>query len=673
MRVKLIATFLLTFLLFLGALIWRADQILFGDQLGKSEAQSRLQISAVVDALDFEMQNIANILALSFETIEKSSGDYQSGTPYSRFQMLATLNPPAAAGMEWTLGAPHFLDKTEVRSWATNYISLILKSIKPADFQLGSSQVFSINDPKRKPYLLLISRGIRQWYVGLMGVEVFQKLMDRQKGQIQSVLIVNSQGQTLGHTTAEYVGKSLAEDPLVAEIMKSNLASGSGQFTNLKEEKVQGIYEKIPMTNLYVVLSTPLAPVLAQKSQVKMQFIFMGLGLCLVGIALFIFISRGEESNTTPAWVPTPTVPPVVAPAIGVDKNSAYVKLASTLSHELKSPLTSVVGCIQLALSVVSEQKAIEYLHRADRDARAARDIIQKLVVFAGEDKVTPTSGSLETILHKVLKNLEGRMSIKKVQVTKNIQSVPQFTMPVELVSKAIESVIVNAIEAMERAPQKNMTVSLLSEGADVVLSIADSGEGMTEKDIEQACDPFYTTRSGTQHVGLGLSMAKGVMTETKGELFIQSEKGKGTKVIMTFRPQESSLAGAELPPAVVPAAPKPETESVVDVVLDKPALKSIPAADPILVDNSIDKLIDGIEPEEIEMLETKKISEGDEADLPPPPLDNDQGTMAIESPSSSEQKIFSSKIDRPNLDLKKKASKLDEAPIAIRKPGSKA
>ncbi len=697
MRVKFISIFILTFLLFGSALIWRLDQVLFGEGNSQADTQNRLQISALLDAFDTETQNLSNILTLGLAEVEKNGGDYPAGSPYSRFQMMGSLTPPAEGGGDWQVSNAHYLEKSETKSWATSYIALVLKAVKPADFKMGSVQVVAVNDPKRNPYLLFVTRSIRQWHVGLMGTDVFQKLMDRQKGELQSVFLVNTQGQALGHTTSEYVGKLLTEDPIVSQIMKSAASSGGGSFKNLKQEEVKGYFEKIPMSNLYVVLTIPMAPMMAQQNEMRMQFGFMALGLCLVGLAIFLVLFKKEEeapqAMLPPAMPMRPVVGSVINGTVGgnsggkkseSEKSGAYTKMASTLSNELKQPLTSILGHVQLALKTVSDQKTIEHLNRAEREARAAREVIQKLVIFAGEDKVTFSPVSLDTILQKALKNLEGRFSIKGIKVQKQIESIPPFSMPAELVTRAIESVLTNAMEAMERAPQKNLSVNLSALGSEVILSIADTGQGMTADEIDRAFDPFYTTRAGSQHVGLGLSTAKSIVRQTAGDIEIQSEKGKGTKVIMTFKPQEVSLSQAETIPTAVPPAPEKEIEPV------KKTLGTIAVfQDPILVDDSIEKLIDGAEPEEIQSsssLEAKKITQASPESFPPSPAaefqDEKTGDVLVDSDSQSEKTMIlqspaveapSVKIDKPQLDIKKKTSELDEAPVSIRRPGAKA
>lgn len=686
MRVKLFILFLFTFAVFAGSLIWRADHLLLGDQLQKNENQVGLQLSAVVDALDFELQGLNQLLILSQNELKTPGQEYASSSPMAKFQVMGVLN---AVENEWQISSIHYLQNSEVKPWASTYLTLALKALKSSDFALGSVQVFSISDPKRKPFLLLIHRHVRQWYFGIAGVDVFQKIMDRQKNQLHSVYIVNQKGQALGHTTSEYVGKLLSEDPLVAEIMKSAAPAGSKVFNDLRQEKIQGQFEKVPLSNLFIVMTTPWNLLMSGALDFKIQIGLLALGVLLVSLAMLAWVSKSIHLQSLQSSAPKFGTPGALAvPDKGPsasDKMSAYTKVASSLSLELKSPLTSILGHVQLALGSAADPKLAEHLQRIEHEARIARDLIQKLMVFSGEDKMKIDSGSLDVVLNKALKNLEGRFKVKGIKVTKNIQTIPPFVMPTDLMCKAIENILVNSIEAMERAPQKNLEVNLELVGTDAVLRISDTGEGISAEKIDQVFDPFFTTKSGTQHVGLGLSTARGIFKEASGEIFVESTVGQGTFVKVVFRPQEASLAAAEKPSAAVLAAPVDEDRTVISATSEALSSRS---TEPLLVDNTIEQLIDGKEPEEISLLQQRKVSEEMTQVLPPKPLsefhekqvvaphenkiDNGNGAIPLEAVVTSALSLKSAKINKPNIAVKRKTSRLDEEPISVRRPGEK-
>ncbi len=317
--------------------------------------------------------------------------------------------------------------------------------------------------------------------------------------------------------------------------------------------------------------------------------------------------------------------------------------------------------------------------------------------MYTGEDKFPTTQGALETVLTRSLKNVEGKILSKGIRLIKNIQSVPPFSMSTDLVVKAVENILLNSIEAMERVPKKELSVNLKSEGNQIFLSIADTGEGIAPENLSKIFDPFYTTRSGGQHVGLGLSTAMGIFKQTYGEIQVQSEKGKGATFEIRFTPQESLLTAASpkveirsapLAPPVAPKAdPKPAANpppvataggSLDDKLRQAWATRKVEDElttdiSPLIADKSIEKLIDDVDGDleitkdiNFALPATEPIVEAIQADV---------ATVAapVVAPEATPAKGgFSAKIDKPNIEFKKKTSKLDDFVVNVPKPGAR-
>ncbi len=687
--------FFITFALFVAVLVWRVDHLMFDDKLAWHEAQSRSQISAIVNALDTEVRSDKDLLSLGLPEIEQAKKDFPSNRPYSRFQMVAKVLPPNLKEdkKDWQISSSFYQIGSASKSWANSYINLLFKNIKPSDVKNGSANLYALLDPQRKAFLVLLSRSGSSFQVGLLGPEALQGLMDRQKGQLSSVYIVNLQGQALGHTTPEYVGSLLTEDPLVGEVMKSSVSSGSGKFKNLKGEEVQGLYEQVEDSNLFAVITTPINSLMRNRNSQLGTLAAMGLGLALIGLAGFVMFDRQTDaprSKQLRTPLPTPSTASLLTASASMESNDsermkAYTKVASSLSHELKSPLTSILAHVQLAQSnSTNPEKSQEHLQKIESEARGAREIIQKLLIFAGDDKVTSQKAGLETVVNRALKQVEGKIFSKGIKLQRDIQSVSQFTFSPDLLARAVESLLANAIEAMERVPKKELNVSLSEVEQEIQLSIIDSGEGIASSDISKIFDPFYTTRKGTQHVGLGLSTALGIFKEAFGEMEVHSEKSKGTTVKVIFRPEQSTEdVQAEMivrnPPSV-PAASVSAGESELLLPREKNILpgmepqtrSGVPARSSLLIDHSIERMIDDAdEPEGERLLSTRK---SETEDFPPAPPISEEHDFSAKIDRPRFVKNEQPKIDKPKFDIKKKVktSQIDEMQVSVRKPGSR-
>jgi len=96
---------------------------------------------------------------------------------------------------------------------------------------------------------------------------------------------------------------------------------------------------------------------------------------------------------------------------------------------------------------------------------------------------------------------------------------------------------ILDVVENSLRANAKNIQIKLTqSKEKDLlIVEITDDGEGMDEETLKQAADPFFTTKEG-KRIGLGLSFLSQSAKEAEGKLEIESARGKGTRVVATFR-----------------------------------------------------------------------------------------------------------------------------------------
>lgn len=95
---------------------------------------------------------------------------------------------------------------------------------------------------------------------------------------------------------------------------------------------------------------------------------------------------------------------------------------------------------------------------------------------------------------------------------------------------------ILDVVENSIRAKSANVKIRLCENAAKdlLVLEVTDDGEGMDEVDMMKCLDPFYTTKSG-KDVGLGLPFLGQSAEETGGTLTIESEKGRGTRIVATY------------------------------------------------------------------------------------------------------------------------------------------
>ena len=207
--------------------------------------------------------------------------------------------------------------------------------------------------------------------------------------------------------------------------------------------------------------------------------------------------------------------------------------LAAGIAHEINNP----IGAIQLAAqsridtpgTPESVQRALrDVLREADRCAR----IVESVLTFARE----ATSEKQAVDFNEVVKRAVG---LAREQVVRNGTSVDLALaagLPyVSLNETEIEQVLVNLVQNACEAKACKVSVRTDPSGKGVRLTVEDDGVGIPADVARRIFEPFYTTRRERGGTGLGLSITHGIVTDHNGRIQVESEPGRGTRMILEF------------------------------------------------------------------------------------------------------------------------------------------
>jgi hypothetical protein len=149
----------------------------------------------------------------------------------------------------------------------------------------------------------------------------------------------------------------------------------------------------------------------------------------------------------------------------------------------------------------------------------------------------------------------------------------------------------------MERMQEKSLKISVWESAQGLHVRINDSGEGIDRENLGKVFDPFFTTRSYSNHVGLGLPVAAGILKEHNAQMKLQSQRAKGTQVDIVFPPSPAVSAVGPLStqapveaidlPSELPKMTAPSHEEVAETMKDS----EIPSEK--LTDMNVDSLLE--------------------------------------------------------------------------------
>jgi signal transduction histidine kinase/HAMP domain-containing protein len=228
--------------------------------------------------------------------------------------------------------------------------------------------------------------------------------------------------------------------------------------------------------------------------------------------------------------------------------------MVSTVSHELKTPLTSVQMAIHLLLEEVVgplNPKQVELLLAARQDADRILTMINDLLdltrIEQGRVKLEfqpqPVSELVQSALDRVQSRAEDAGITIKTQLAADV---PDVLVDHDRIEHVFDNLIVNAIQHTGRGG--TIRIDAAAAGNNVRFAVQDSGEGIPSADLPRVFERFYRIPT-SQHrggAGLGLAIVREIILAHGGEIEVQSDLGKGTRFAFTLPASHDRAAIAQ-------------------------------------------------------------------------------------------------------------------------------
>ncbi|RLB33258.1 MAG: hypothetical protein DRH11_09395 [Deltaproteobacteria bacterium] len=223
------------------------------------------------------------------------------------------------------------------------------------------------------------------------------------------------------------------------------------------------------------------------------------------------------------------------------DKMASLGKLSASVVHEVNNPITGILNLTMLMKRILDEgapgEKELKqfrnYLELMDTETRRISRIVSNLLAFSRQSKMEPKLLNLNKVIEKTLLLNANLLKINRVQIEKELDpELPELVGSEDQLQQVFMNLVSNAVEAMENTGEKRILgikTRNASEQGKLYVSFRDTGVGIPPEDLSRLFEPFFTTKKKGKGVGLGLSVAYGIVEEHGGSIRVRSRVGEGS------------------------------------------------------------------------------------------------------------------------------------------------
>ncbi len=217
------------------------------------------------------------------------------------------------------------------------------------------------------------------------------------------------------------------------------------------------------------------------------------------------------------------------------EKLASIGQLASGVAHEINNPL-GVIKCYSNLISKGqdADSQTLKDVAVIQKHTDQCKSVVEALLNFARVSAPQKGYTDMQRCVDEVLSVIEPQMQKDGISIATEFgEKLPQLIVDSQKIQQVLMNLLLNAQQAMPGGGR--IAVKTFLQKDLLVVEIADTGVGISDKHIDRIFDPFFTTKDAGQGTGLGLSVSYGIMEQHGGKIEVYSSPGKGStfKVIL--------------------------------------------------------------------------------------------------------------------------------------------
>lgn len=325
------------------------------------------------------------------------------------------------------------------------------------------------------------------------------------------IRLFNPEAERLfGYTAAEVTGqniKMLMPEPYHSEhdgYLKRYLSTGKGHIIGIGPREVEALRRD--------GATFPMELAVAEMN--------LGEQRMFIGIVRDITRRKAMEKNIRESY-----------------KMASLGTLTAGVCHEVLNPLNIISSYAQLLLTDTKEGSETEQdLKKILEEVGRIVKITDNLLRFSRKEELETGEVEINSLLEKTISIVEPEIKLENIKLLTRFENgLPEIMANSDELRQVFFNLIKNAKDAMPEGGKLTIsTQSIEKQGKPFVsIKFKDTGEGISEKNLNSIFDPFFTTKKEGKGTGLGLSIAHGIIENHGGKLSVNSKEGKGTTFII--------------------------------------------------------------------------------------------------------------------------------------------
>jgi len=219
------------------------------------------------------------------------------------------------------------------------------------------------------------------------------------------------------------------------------------------------------------------------------------------------------------------------------DRYTSIGTLSSGIAHEINNPLTGIIGFAQMLKMVDGCKQSTELIDKILECADRCKKIVESLLIYARQKPSTKSLESINDLIERTIDLVGYNLKKNNICVEKELSNIPVAFIDGQQLQQAIINMIINAQDAIISAKRDKGVIRIKTEfeekGKMIFINISDNGKGISKEIIGKIFDPFFKSKPFGEAMGLGLSIAYGIVKGHNGDILVETKEGVGTTFVI--------------------------------------------------------------------------------------------------------------------------------------------